>query len=210
MTLRRPAERLGSAVTPRVRPAMSISERVNDDVQCMREYFSQLIAFAESFAKAFAPPSAAGDNTSVYQPLNVTHLVRPDMVCNVYSLLDFWLQELCRYQQQHRTLSMTFSDFKKKDKSRTSDLERYRKYISNIAGVDLRAVHPSFKSLDVLREVRIAFIHRGGHAKEKRIRELVTKTPGISLETTLIVVSDRYIFESLDHASQFMQAIAQA
>lgn len=188
---------------------MSISERVNYDVQRMREYFSQLIAFAESSAKSFVPPYSAGDNLSVYQPLNVTHLVRPDMVCNVYSLLDFWLQELCRYQHQRRTLSLTFSDFKKGDKSGTSDLERYRKYFINVAGVDLSAVHPSFQCLDVLRKVRNAFIHRGGHADES-VGKVVAKTPGISLQTTLVVVSDRYIFESLDHASQFMQAIVQA
>ena len=187
---------------------MNVSDRIAYDVQCMREYFSQLFAFAASAAKPFvAGPSDAEVGTQ-FLPIGISHLVRPDMACNIYSLADFWLAGLCKHHQERGRLVRSFEAFKK-DERKSSDLQRYRKYLTEIAGLDLTAAQPSFLRLDELREVRNTFIHGGGHATERK-RTTITRLPGVSLQTSLVVVTDAFIWESLDHASQYLQTIATA
>ena len=187
---------------------MNITDRVAYDVECMREYFRQLFSFAESSAKPFVPQSAAGTQ---FLPLGIAHLVRPDMACNIYSLVDFWLVELCAYHQRRGNLLETFDKFKKtkKAKGEVSDLHRYARYLSEIASLDLPAFQSSFDRLDALREVRNILIHAGGHVSDKK-RTIIECIPETSIQTTLVIVTEPFIFQSLDHASQYLQAVAKA
>lgn len=190
---------------------MNITDRVAYDVDCMREYFRQLFSFAESSAKPFVPESVESMAGTQFLPLGIAHLVRPDMACNIYSLVDFWLAELCAYHQRRGHLSEAFDKFKKtkKAKGECSDLHRYARYLSEIASLDLSAFQSSFDHLDALREVRNILIHAGGHVSDKK-RTVIERIPDISIQTSLVVVTEPFILQSLDHASQYLQAVAKA
>jgi hypothetical protein len=184
---------------------MNIADRVAFDVECLRDYFARLLSFAEASSRT--PPPSHSSETQ-FLPLGIAYLVRPDMACNVYSLADFWLAELCLYHQRRRRLSPSFEDFKKVNR-KSSDLARYKKYLTNIAGLDLSAVEVSFRGIDALRQVRNVFIHGGGHVPETKRRQ-IEGIPQVSLQASLVVVTDQFVWEALDHASQFLQAVARA
>ena len=189
---------------------MNVSDRIAYDVECMRDYFRQLIAFAQSAAKPFAPEPSGGQGSTQFLPIGITHLVRPDMACNVYSLSDFWLSCLCTYHQERGKLQVSFDAFKKFErKSKQNDLQRYRKYLTKVAGLNLTSAQSSFAHLDALREVRNTFIHGGGHAPEGK-RAFIANIPGVSVQASLIVITEAFIWSSLDHASQYLQAVARA
>jgi len=186
---------------------MNVSEQIDYDVQFMREYFRQLFVFAESAASK-TPKLIEGATTSTFQPVDVSHLVHADMACNIYSLADFWLASLCRHYQQRGRLSVSFDDFRRSE-SKSNELQRYRKYLTKVVSLDLTSAQDDFRHLNALREVRNCLVHGGGHVAEKK-RKLIAQIPGIALHMSLVVVSESFIWESLTHASQYLQAIAQA
>jgi hypothetical protein len=183
---------------------MSIVDRIAYDVECMRDYFTRLISFAEASAKN-TPQSAAEEQ---FLPRGIAYLVRPDMTCNVYSLADFWLAELCRYHQRLGGLSVTIDSFKKSEK-KCNDLQRYEKYLTKIALIDLSAVRCSFSRIDSLRKVRNIFIHGGGHALDNKF-QAIAATPDVSIQGSLVVVTDRFVWQSLDHVSRYLRYVAAA
>ena len=188
---------------------MGVSEHIDYDVHFMREYFRQLFVFAESAgAKTLAPELTAGGTSAVFLSTGVSHLVRPDMVCNIYSLVDYWLANLCKHYQQRGRLSVTFDDFRKRER-RSNDLQRYRKYLTNVASLDLTLAQDSFRHLNALREVRNCLVQNGGRVPEKK-REAIAQIPGIELHMSLVIVSESFIWESLAHASHYLQTVAQA
>ena len=187
---------------------MSISERISYDVECMRDYFLKLLAFATSTEKTHAPESAGCQTRTTFLPTGISYLVRPDMACNVYSLADFWLSSLCKHHETKGSVPTTFDDFKKAER-KCGDLQRYKKYLTKVAGLNLAAAHASFLHIDALREVRNTFIHAGGHVADKK-RTVIARIPGVSLLASLVVVSESFIWSSLDHANQYLQAVAKA
>ena len=188
---------------------MNVAGQIDYDVQFMRAYFRQLFVYAESAAaKTIVPELTEGGTSATFLPVGVSHLVRQDMACNIYSLADFWLADLCRRYQQRGRLSVTFDAFRKTER-KSNDLQRYRKYLTKVASLDLTPAQDSFRHLNALREVRKCLIQGGGHVPEKK-REVIGQIPGISLHMSLVVVSESFIWESLTHASLYLQAVAQA
>jgi hypothetical protein len=188
---------------------MNVSEQIDYDVQFMRAYFRQLFVFADSAASKTPELIEGAPNSAFnFQSVGVSHLVRVDMACNVYSLADFWLANLCTHYQQRGRLSVSFEDFRKSE-SKSNDLQRYRKYLTKVVSLDLTSAQDSFHQLNALREVRNCLIRSGGHVPEKK-RKVLARIPGISLHMSLVVVSEAFIWESLDHASQYLQAVAEA
>jgi len=189
---------------------MNIADHIAFDVECMRDYFTRLLAFAKASSRTPSPKRVGGPQ---FLPFGIACFVRPHMACNVYSLVDFWLPRLCFYHQQRGHLSLSLEDFKQdKSKRGRNDLQTYSKYLSKVARLDLLAEQPSFRRIDDLREVRNVFMHAGGHVLllSDQKRERIERMPGVSLEMKLVVVTDQFIWQSLDHASQYLQAIARA
>jgi hypothetical protein len=189
---------------------MNMADHIASDVECMRDYFTRLLAFAKASSRTPSPDRAGGPQLL---PFGIACFVRPDMACNVYSLVDFWLARLCLYHQPRGHLSPSFEDFKKDKRKRgRNDLQTYVKYLTKVARLDLSAEQPSFRHIDDLRVVRNVFMHAGGHVHllPDRMRERIERMPGVSLEMKLVVVPDQFIWQSLDHASQYLQAIARA
>lgn len=188
---------------------MNIAELIEDDIACVREYCTRLISFADASSKDFVPPSSKRPGTVEYLPISVAYLVRPDLISNIYALADFRLKTLCEHHHGSGKAPETFQQFRKRDKSKTSDLARYRKYFQSVAQLDLSPLLPSFNHLDLMRRIRNSYMHHGGHADEETSR-LVAGVTGVSMSSSVLIVSDAYIHESLEHAARILLHIAQA
>jgi len=123
---------------------------------------------------------------------------------NIYSLIDFWMKEICNVQRRKKNLSLSYKDIKGKD-----DLDAFQKYLTVYAGIDLNAVQDSFKHLDGLRMVRNRFIHNGGHVPDGEEKKY-TVIDGISLSMSLIAIDDAFVWNTLDHAKKYLRAAAIA
>lgn len=133
-----------------------------------------------------------------------SHLVKPDMLMNIYSLVDFWLSETCEYHRKKGNLGLSSRDIKGK-----SELDARHKYLTTYAGLNLNSVQDSYKRLDDLRKVRNTFMHGGGHIPSNREPEF-SSINGISLFGSLIVIDDSFIWDTLEHAKKYLQAAALA
>jgi hypothetical protein len=183
---------------------MTFSESIELDVKCLRKYFEQLFSMAEESRKTqpVMPVNDKGDAWFVGQ--NVTNFIRPDMVCNIYGLVDFWLARLCSFHKQKANLSLNRGDIRG-----NSDLDAYHKYLTKVALLDLQSVLPNFRHLDSLRKVRKIFVHVGGHVEDEKLQE-IANIPGISIMGSLVVISDDFIWNSLNHAQAYLVAVAKA
>jgi hypothetical protein len=184
--------------------AMTFSDSIELDVKCLRKYFEQLFSMAEESRKNQPVMPVNDKDNEWFAGQSVTNFIRPDMVGNVYSLIDFWLARLCSFHKQKANLSLNRNDIKG-----DSDLDAYHKYLTKVALLDLQSVEPSFRHLDSLRKVRKIFVHVGGHVEEKKLQE-ISSIPDISVMGSLVLVSDDFIWNSLNHAQTYLVAVARA
>lgn len=188
---------------------MNITEAIDYDLECVREYCKRLIAFANASSRDFIPPKAKSTRGTQYLPIDVSHLVRPDLISNIYALVDFRLKTLCDHHHKSGKAASSFQEFKRSDKGKTSDLARYKKYLQSEASIDFAPFQDSFKHLDLMRRIRNTYMHHGGHADEDTSR-VVAGVHGVTTSASLLVVSDEYISESIDHAAKLLLSIANA
>lgn len=188
---------------------MNIAEAIEYDLECVREYASRLITFSNASAKDFVTFSSKRRGAIEYMPIDIASFARPDLVSSIYALVDYRLKTLCAHHHRKSKATETFEEFRNRDKGKTSDLARYRKYLQTIVGVDLAPIQASYKHLDLMRRIRNAYIHLGGYA-DNETSKLVAAIPGISMNASLLIVSEAYVHESIDHASHLLLHIAQA
>ena len=187
---------------------MTLTARIDHDCKCLDRYFHKLFdLLQEAIIEGQDAPieiqdADASESQSTYY--RVTHFLKPDMIINTYSLVDFWMKEICTYQKSKNNLSLSYKDIKG-----NHDLHAYQKYLSLYAGLDLNAVQISYKHLDDLRKVRNQFIHGGGHVPNDKEKEF-SAINGITLLGSLIVIEDSFIWMTLDHARRYLCASAQA
>ncbi|MBI5888553.1 MAG: hypothetical protein HZB82_07580 [Deltaproteobacteria bacterium] len=183
---------------------MTITELIKIDILTLRNYFTKLFDL-ENRILAFNQEQrdAASNQPYYYQEHSIAQFIKPDMVCNIYSLIDFWMKELCRYQKEKSKLALGSKDIKGEN-----DLDAYQKYLTKVAAVDLNAVKNSYESLQSLRKVRKKFIHDGGHILDNS-DTTISNIKGVRLAGSLIVIDESFIWESLKHAEVYLCAIAQ-
>jgi len=177
----------------------------------MESYFHKLfVLMQEVIAEDLLAPIEVQDGNADYSQAtyhSCSHFIKPDMVLNLYCLIDFWIKEICSHQKYNKKISANYTDIKKR--KRQTDLDFFHEYLTVYAGLDLTSVSPSFKHLDDLRKVRNRFIHHGGHVPSGEEKEYST-IQGISLSTSLIVIEDRFVWNTLEHARKFLLAAAKA
>lgn len=183
---------------------MTISERIEFDVACLKEYFRKLFSMAESVSSFDGAPQTEDEPQELFVNHSIAVFVRPDMACNIYSLVDFWLAELCRYHRQKGSLTLSHKDIKG-----LSNLDAYHKYLTKVALLDLQAALPSLNHLHSLRKVRNFLIHGGGHVPEQKHSE-IDNISGVSIQGSLLMIADAFVWDSLDHAKTYLCAVAQA
>jgi len=189
---------------------MILTARIDYDYKCLKSYFHKLFdILQEASAEDQIAPLEGQDIDAVESQAtyhNFIHFIKPDMLMNIYSLVDFWMKEICNYQKNKNNLNLSYKDVK-----RNHDLDAYHKCLTLYAGLDLNAVQISYKQLDDLRKVRNHFIHRGGHIpSDKNIEKELSAISGTKLSGSLIVIDDNFIWNTLEHAKKYLSAAAQA
>ncbi|MEO6146814.1 MAG: hypothetical protein ABIT70_07130 [Sulfuriferula sp.] len=173
----------------------------------MDSYFNKLfILLQEAQAEDELAPIEVHDNDAEESQANYhsfSHFVKPDMLMNIYSLVDYWINEICEYHKRKQNLSLGSRDIKGKH-----ELQARHKYLTAYAGLNLSTVQASYKQLDDLRKVRNTFMHGGGHVPSNREAEF-SAINGILLSGSLIVIEDSFIWSSLEHAKTYLQAAVQ-
>lgn len=184
---------------------MTITERIECDVQCLDAYFRKLFAMAKE--ASLQEPSAVDTSEASERFIahSVTAFIRPDMVCNVYSLVDFWLPQLCSFHKHKNSLVLSYKDIKGE-----SDLDAYHKYLTKVAPLSLQNAQTSYDHLDNLRMVRNCYIHSGGHIKDEQQRIKFEQVSGITALGSLVTIADQFVWDSLNHAKVYLCAVAQA
>jgi hypothetical protein len=183
---------------------MTITERIEYDVQCLEVYFRKLFVMAGEASLQNPTDVATNESSNSFIAHSVTAFIRPDMVCNIYSLVDFWLPQLCSFHKLKSSLVLSCKDIKG-----ASDLDAYYKYLTKVAALSLQNVQPSYNHLDNLRMVRNCVIHNGGHIKDEQQRIKFEQVPGIAATGSLVIIADSFIWDSLNHAKVYLCAVAQ-
>lgn len=175
---------------------MTVTEQIEFDIQSLRVYFKKLFDLkAEQL-------SADSSNVPPVEH-SIVSFIKPDMVCNVYSLVDFWMKKLCLYQKQKNKLALSFKDIKGKN-----ELDAYQKYLTKVVMIDLSAVEDNYKSLQRLRKLRNEFVHAGGHMLSDGNKD-ISEVRGVRVSGSLIDIDDSFIWESLDDANVYLCSIAR-
>jgi hypothetical protein len=177
---------------------MTLRESIEFDVQALKRYFQQLFVLIKQLSDASAEPT---EETYVG---DLTAFVRPDMACNIYSLVDFWLARLADFHQKRGDLPLTYRDIKARN-----DFDVYHKYFTKVAGLPLDSLSSSLDQLNNLRKVRNCLIHRGAHVDAQQASE-IEAIPNISLFGTLVLMADEFIWNCLEHASLYLCAVCEA
>src|SRR5713226_4149994 len=112
---------------------MTISEQIDSDVTCLREYFRRLFSMAQEATADDSLPTTIDDFEDRFIRHSVAAFIRPDMACNVYNLADFWLARLCSFHERKNNLALKHKDIKAK-----SQLAAYHKYLTKVASVNLQ------------------------------------------------------------------------
>ena len=184
---------------------MTTTERIEYDVQCLDVYFRKLFTMATEASLQESSAVATSEESECFIAHNVAAFIRPDMVCNVYSLVDFWLPQLCSFHKHKSSLVLSYKDIKG-----ASDLDAYHKYLTKVAALSLQNAQTSYDHLDNLRMVRNCDIHSGGHIKDDQQRIKFEQVPGITVTDSLVIIADSFVWDSLNHAKVYLCAVAQA
>ena len=185
---------------------MTITERIEYDVKCLDVYFRKLFAMAKEASLQEPSAFTTSEESDGFIAHNVTAFIRPDMVCNVYSLVDFWLPQLCSFHKRKSSLVLSYKDIKG-----ASDLDAFHKYLTKVAALSLQNAQPSYDHLDNLRMVRNCDIHNGGHIKKDDQQHIkLEQIPGITVSGSLVIIADSFVWDSLNHAKVYLCAAAQA
>ena len=189
---------------------MTMSARIDDDCRSLTRYFQRLFELLrETAAEDQVAPLEAVDMTALESQKTyhrISHLIKPDMLINVYGLVDFWLKEICKYQRQKNNLSLGYSDIKGND-----DLHAYHKFLTKYASLNLTAADVSYARLQDLRVVRNQLMHHGGHLPDDdRLIKRISAINGITLAGSLMVIDESFIWDVLACANVYLCTAAQA
>ena len=111
---------------------MKLTARIDTDCRCMNSYFHKLfVLLREARAEDELAPIEAHDydadeSQATYH--GFSHLVKPDMLMNIYSLVDYWINEICEYHRRKQKLSLGRGDIKGKNELQA----RHKELCSNL------------------------------------------------------------------------------
>jgi hypothetical protein len=189
---------------------MILSAQINDDCKSLRRYFQKLFdVYAQELKQDQSAPIEAVDVMALESQatyFRISHLIKPDMLMNIYGLVDFWIKTICDHQMKKNNLSLSYVDIKGKN-----DLHAYHKYLTKYVGLDLAPVASSYQRLQDLREVRNQLIHRGGHVPDdEKLIKRISAINGIRLFGSLLVIDENFVWDVLDCAENYLCTAAAA
>jgi hypothetical protein len=141
---------------------MTLTARIDYDIKCLEHYFQRLFdVLGEAILENASTPINAQDVDAIESQATYhrfDQLIKPDMLINIYNLVDFWMKEICKCHKLKNNLNLEYRDIKG-----DNELQAYKKYLVDYAGLDLTTAEDSYKRLDELRRIRNVLIHSGGH-----------------------------------------------
>lgn len=172
----------------------------------MRAYFNKLFILMEE-AKAeeenIQPKGYDYDATESEEAFyRFSHHIKPDMVINIYSFLEFWLKRLCENEKKSRQLTLGYKDIKGEN-----DLHACHKFLTRYAGLELNAAKTSYDRLQELRIIRNVIIHHGGHMPDEQ-QQKIENMKGISCTLSLLGIQDSFIWDTIKHTENYLKTIA--
>lgn len=181
---------------------MSFRSRVQYDYECLFQYFRTLFNLVGDPAVFNDIPVDHSDEIIFEEdhPYSFGYLVRPDMTSNIYSFLEFWQKELCKYAKNTRKLKLGCNDL-----SSDNDLKKHHKYFRDYVGVDIDSAG-LYKRLDELRKVRNIHIHHGGHipaGSENKFQDI----KNVKIEGSILMIEDEFVWSTLEAAKNYLTDI---
>jgi hypothetical protein len=160
---------------------MTLSAQIDDDCKSLRQYFQKLFELlAQAIKEDESAPLEAVDVMALESQatyFRISHFIKPDMLINIYGLVDYYIKQICDHQKKKNKLSVSYTRIKGKD-----DLYAYHEYLTKTVGLDLGSVATHYRRLQELRQVRNRFIHHGGHVPDdEELIEQISKIKGIAL-----------------------------
>ena len=190
---------------------MTIADQIDFDAECLKTYFERLLVLADELSEIRPPvpdPNEVANNYNAelakqFVADSVAAFIRPDMACNVYNFVDFYLGQLCAYHRNRKGLALAHKDIRGHN-----ELDAYDKYLTKVALLDLTAVTANLQGLHDLRKVRNFVTHSGAHVANDN--HGLANINGVTVCGTLIVISDAFIWNALDHARKYLSAVGRA
>jgi len=146
------------------------------------------------------------DNTEPYTPrIQITPLIKPDMLINTYSLFDYWIKRLCENKKKIYNLDVEWETIKKGK----HDLHTFHKYLTKYVEINLDDLIRDYQGIDDLRRVRNKCIHAGGHVVDEREVSKMKNIKGITIDLGTIVIHDEFVWSSLEHVKKYLIGIAE-
>jgi len=187
---------------------MKLTALIDRDCKRLNNYFHRLFdVLHEAIAEDQNAPFEAldlGADESQASYHSFSSFIKPDMLMNIYSLVVFWVGQICENQRKKNNISISYEDIKGKN-----ELDRYQKYLTKYAGLNIQSAKNSYDQLGKFRKVRNQLIHNGGHVSSEKENEF-SSISGIKLVSSLIVIEDDFIWTSFDHAKIYLHAVALA
>jgi len=182
---------------------ITLVDQITEDSLCLKHYFEKkFVLLAEAKSVEAEMPMVVRDNAAPYNPrVQISHLIKPDMLINIYSLFDYWAKRVCNHKKQTCGLELGWKDIKG-----NNDLHIYHKYLSKYAGMNLTHLDSEYQGIDNLRKIRNYFIHQGGHVLDEGELKNIQ---WVSLNLGVIVIQDEFVWHCLEHARKYLVGIAE-
>lgn len=186
-----------------------IEAHIDLDYNNLKKYFEEMFKVLENAKKdeeGKMPEVYDADTVSFPDTYTrISHLIKPDMVINIYSYLEFWLQKISSMIKEQDALKLSLHDVKG-----SNDFHKYRIYIEKYAGLEYdESLEKLYDGLDNLRLIRNKFIHNGGYIKDNE-QNKINNMEYISVSyPNLIVIEKEYIYFTLECAKNYLLCIVK-
>ena len=183
----------------------TFEDQINEDVLCLKHYFEKMfILLEEANSDESKVPIVARDSTGPYTPrVQISHLIKPDMLINIYALFDYWIKRLCDNKKEIYNLELGWKDIKGKH-----NLHTYHKYLTKYVGMSLDGLGCDYQGIDNLRVIRNKIIHHGSHVLDEREGANMNKR-GITVTLGTLVICDEFVWSSLEHVGKYLIGITK-
>jgi hypothetical protein len=188
---------------------MNLAMQIDMDCKSLNNYFGKLFKLLDESKveeRNYTPVSYDVESSEYGSPhLPFTHLIKPDMLSNIYCLVDYYSKQICDIQKKTKNLKLASKDIKG-----DNDLHTRYKYLTNYVGLDLTNAKSSYDHLNFVREIRNHLVHKGGHVVDLELSRRIEANSGVLLSSSLILIEDEFIWNSLEHAKNFLKYSSMA
>ncbi|MEO9886430.1 MAG: hypothetical protein ABJR05_03910 [Balneola sp.] len=185
---------------------MTLKTQIDHDYKSLKYYFSKLFELYEGAIKEEQSFSMQVLDEGFIETHKTYHgfsqFIKPDMLLNIYSYLEFWLISICENQKKLKKLSLSYKDIRG-----DNDLHTYRKYLVKCAGIELKSVKNDYDRIQDLRKIRNYLVHHGGYVAHISVKEQekIANIDGVSLSASLIIIEDDFVNKCLESANKFLR-----